>query len=250
MVGVEALTTAQWKQLAKALAHQAPRLRLCFEGTQLQKPVLDFVCPFCQIIELKELKPWEQKQAAVQDCIRLFQVHGKQISPQLAQKFVEYIERIGGGLELEVDKWVNYLGERCEVQVVDIEAWDVAPATHTLWDLFDSLCERRTQDAVQYLHFLIEREVAPQAILSSLRTQTQQHLKMMELIPQGAALVQKAFPYLKGALYERKVRLYRSGGGVRLTALLESLFTAECSLRSNPIYPAYPLERFIFESDR
>ncbi len=249
ITGVEGLTAEQWTQLNKSLSCKAPRLTICLEGSQVSSAFLDRVRPTCEVMELKELKPGELKHAHIQECIRLFHAQEKKITPKQAQKFVEWVDRIGGGLAVEVEKWVCYLGDRVEVTDSDLDVWIHHAPTHTLWDLFDAICERRVADALQHIDSLSRAEVAPQAIIASLRTQTQQHLKIMALIPEGPAAVQKAFPYLKGHLYDRKVRLLQKDGLNRLTALLGPLFVAESRLREVSVYPEYPLERFIFESD-
>lgn len=81
---------------------------------------------------------------------------GKQISPDA----LRVLQNCGGpnlrDLANEIDKLLIYMNDRKRIEKEDVEAVVGATKAHSVFDLAESVAEKRLDDSLQILHFLLE----------------------------------------------------------------------------------------------
>lgn len=117
-----------------------------------------------------EFRPRTDKQA--QDWIQQWvRREGKSISAEAARELIDRVGTKEGDLLGEIRKLTAYTGGRTAIGVDDVEEVAAGARPRKIFDFTDALAERRTSDALQILHQLLEDGTAPLAMLGMMSRQ-------------------------------------------------------------------------------
>jgi DNA polymerase-3 subunit delta len=117
-----------------------------------------------------EFRPRTDKQA--QDWIQQWvRREGKSISAHAARDLIDRVGTKEGDLLGEMRKLMAYTGGRTAIDVEDVEEVAAGARPRKIFDFTDALAERRTSDALQILHQLLEDGTAPLAMLGMMSRQ-------------------------------------------------------------------------------
>lgn len=194
-----------------------------------------------RVIRLKEEKPWEKEKRLVQWVMEEAAASGVAIAIGPAQALVKSVEP--AYLTQELEKLICYVGEKREITLEAIHAVCTPIHHETLWQLGEAIFARQSSVAIRIGKTLLEEGMALFPLLAHVRTQFHTTLKIFSLYQhEGKAAVAQAFPYLKGALLDKKIAAANQYEKTRLEQGIVHLFETELKAKNSAIKPALLLE--------
>ena len=175
------------------------------------------------------------------------QAKGKTISFPLAKRLVHGLEDVSY-LSTECDKLLSFVGERKAITEKDVEAICSLVEPESIWQLGEAIFKGDLAKALSAMHFLLDGELTPFALLASLRHQLQTGCRIAELlaakVPQSQIAAQ--FPQLVGRLLDNQCRLANEYGVHAFHKALHKVIELEFDLKDRSIDPKRLVERVIF----
>ena len=121
-----------------------------------------------------------------------------------------------------------------------------SPIYHeTLWQLGDAIFARETSRAIEIGTSLLEEGMAFIALLASLRAQHSTGRGILEAAEKGE--LGERYPYLKGQLLDKKVKIFKKIGISRLSKAMLLIFETEIKAKSSHIDPKLLLEILLIQ---
>lgn len=191
-----------------------------------------------KVLRFKEEKAWEKEKRLGCWLVQEAQREGVRLSLQVATGLVQGSEP--QMLRSELDKLICFVGERKEITQQDI-ALISTPAPHqTVWQLGDALFDCNTSGALTSGKILMEEGMAIFPLLASVRSQCATGIGILEAAEVGE--VSQKYPYLKGQMLEKKLRILKKYGKERLQKAMVLIFETEIKAKNSAIGPALLLE--------
>ncbi|MBS0624067.1 MAG: hypothetical protein JSS62_05530 [Verrucomicrobia bacterium] len=246
---IESLKDDALSQLNQALRFLDPKLFVCLEASSLKGKFIQEFQVTGVVYQPAAEKPWEAEKRLSEELCEYSARQAVVLPLEVAKALVAAVGAQRQLLIQEVEKLICYVGERKEIKQEDLRAISLVLPQKTLWQLTDALFADQTQQAWHILCELLQEQIAPLAIVSSLRTQTQTALHILQLDEEkGAEAVRSHYPYLKGGLFDKKMALLRRYTKKRFMLLLHRLFEAECAMKDNIFDMNWPLEKIILQT--
>jgi len=246
---IDQLKPEQVKELQDALQDLDADLYVCLEGTTFKGALLKDITERGAVYQPMATKPWEQEKKLTEDLCEQAAHEGVVLSADVAKALVARIGPQRAILHQELQKLICYVGDRCEINLADVQAVGSSFPQQTLWQLGDALFLGDVRSAWEALQGLLQGQMVPLAILSALRTQVETGLKILHLSEEGGAeAVRAQFPYLKGGLYDKKLGILKRCGKRKMQTLLKTFFEVECQMKDGVQDLAWPLERVVLEA--
>ncbi len=137
-------------------------------------------------------------------------------------------------LQNELEKLICYVGKRRKITAEDISKISCKKHLETLWKLGDAIFSLDNATAWRVGRSLMEEGMVFFPLLASMRTQIRTGLEILsQHLQGGGSAVTKAFPYLKGWLLEKKLKMLRRYGKERLQRALIVLFETEIQAKNS-----------------
>ncbi|MCH9609033.1 MAG: hypothetical protein S4CHLAM45_09180 [Chlamydiales bacterium] len=243
---VEKLKKEEIKKILSYLKQPNERVALCLTATNSTDSLIKAIDKVGVVFQLPKEKPWEKERRIAESLSRTASLSGVVFPTSVAIDFVKAFGTDKTLLCQELEKIICYVGEKKEVTHRAIQAVSIPLPQQTIWQLSDAIFALDFKEAHSAMRGLLEEGLTIFPILGSLRTQGETALKTLTLLEkEGPGGVQKAFPYLKGKLLERKLMSCRRFGRKRLINFRKLLFLAEVEARNTQHSPTFILEKFI-----
>lgn len=190
---------------------------------------------------LKEEKPWEKEKRLVDWLIHVAAESGVTLGPQPAQMLLKSVA--ADQLSQELEKLICYVGERKKITVEDIKAVCCAVSHETLWQLGDAIFQLQTAKSQEIAKELLAEESSFFPLIAHLKSQIQTSLKILTTFQEkGKEGIAQAFPYLKGGMLDKKLKLCQNYGRERFEKALIELFETELKAKNSSVDPELLLE--------
>lgn len=183
------------------------------------------------VLTLLEEKIWDKKARLVHETIRYLKEHGIAIEAKLSAQFIESQGMDQSTIRQELDKLICFMGEKNQVSQEDLIALAPVATPHTVWNLVDAIFQRNSAGALSIgTQLLIDDSLF--SLLAILRGQMKNGIEILSLYKeQGKEGVTKRYPYLKGALLEKKLALLEGYGLDSFAATPSIFYDSELQLR-------------------
>jgi len=182
-----------------------------------------------KVQRFKEEKPWEKEKRLAEWLMQEAKLSGVKIDSSVASQFVKSAS--ADILQSELDKLICFVGEKKEITLQDIALLSTPVFHETLWQLGDAIFTLETIQAVSIGKSLLDEGMAIFPILASLRSQCTTGLGILEAARQGD-VVQK-YPYLKGQLLEKKLKILNKYTAERLKKAWLLIFGTEVKTKNS-----------------
>lgn len=137
-------------------------------------------------------------------------------------------------LKNELEKLICFVGKRSKITTEDIAKICFEKYQETLWKLGDAIFSLDNAAACRVGQGLMEEGMEFFPLLSSLRTQIRTGLAILSLSFQGGeAAITASFPYLKGWILEKKLKMLHHYSKKRLHRALVCLFETELQAKNS-----------------
>ena len=191
-----------------------------------------------KVLRFKEEKAWEKEKRLADWLVQEAKRDGVHLSLQTAMGLVQSSE--AQMLRSELDKLICFAFQRKEITQQDI-ALISTPAPHqTIWQLGDALFACDVASALTSGKILMEGGMAIFPLLASLRSQCATGIGILEAAEVGQ--VSQKYPYLKGQMLEKKLKILKKYSKERLQKAMVLIFETEVKAKNSAIDPALLLE--------
>lgn len=166
------------------------------------------------ILEIPESKPWEREKILAEWVNSRLNQLGKRIQPDACQLLVKQVEGQLALLHNELEKLLCYIGDRNEIVMQDVRAICTHNNVETVWQLGEAIFRRDVAAALRITKALLLEENSLIGFLRQLRGQFQTEFQICSILASGghSQEVMQLFPYMKGAILERHMRLAQEYG--------------------------------------
>ncbi|HSW28660.1 MAG TPA: DNA polymerase III subunit delta [Longimicrobiales bacterium] len=147
-----------------------------------------------------------------------------------------------GVLAQELEKLVQYVGDRKRIGLTDAEAAGTRLPRQDRWRWFDLVGEARLDDALDSLGTLLGQGETGVALVAGLTTQ---FLRMGIVAEQGPAALEAILPQKQGFLAKRLVAQARNWRPAEIDAALAGLLRADRLLKASPVSQEHFLEEWL-----
>jgi len=199
------------------------------------------------LLEIAEEKPWEKEKSAVEWVLTKVNALGKKIHPAIAQALIKQVGTDYALLHQEIEKINCYIGERNEIALQDINAVSVHVNSENAWQLGEAIFQRDVQAGLRISKALLSEGQSFLTLLRQVRTQLQTDFQVCAVLSQGggAEQVTQLFPYMKGFILERHMRMAQSYGLERFKKGLQKVDEIELLAKSSGADPELLAEMLI-----
>lgn len=184
-----------------------------------------------KVRRFREEKPWEKEKRLAEWLVHEAKGEGVKLSLQAATALAKGVDH--QMLNSEIEKLICYVGEKKEITLDAIRAVSIPIHHETLWQLGDAIFARQTASALTIGKILLQEGMTIFPLLANLRSQFQTGIEIVQ---------DRAPPYLKGRLLEKKQGILKNYGMQRLQQGLLLLFETEIQAKSSTIEPSLLLE--------
>ncbi len=243
----DALPAASLEDLARYIENPSPSTCLVFLGEKIDQRK-KFFAEFKKRGELVECKRLYENQLGAFIKAEAA-ARGKRIESAAAEMLVYLVGNNLQELVSEVEKAVLYVGGRDTVTAPDIREIASDTRVNSVFELADSLGEKKIDRALRSLDTLIEGGEAPLLVLAMITRHYRQLWKVRELLDRKVPTrdIGKAAginPYfLQGIIPQ--ARNYEPG---ELRRLFEKIFQADLALKTGRVKPRIVLERLLMDA--
>ncbi len=133
---------------------------------------------------LCELKHPEHRELSVW-AARYLAAAGKKITASTMDRFLEYAGDDMENLRNELEKLINYVGDRDVVDARDVDTITTVTVTNRIFDMVRAITSRRTGEALRLYQDLLQLREPPMRILFLIAKQYNQMLQVRELVNAG-----------------------------------------------------------------
>lgn len=198
------------------------------------------------VLQLEEEKPWVRRKR-VEEALK---IHCKECGITISSKNLQWlIDALGTDIELliqEIEKTLCYCLPRKEIELQDMQAVIVPQSQATLWDLGEAIFLKNSALALQKGKGLLESGLSFFTLLAHLRTQYRNLLNMSILFKdEGVLGLQKGYPYLRGAILDKKIAEIRKNSLEGLTRGLYLIFQKEIEAKNSTLEADQLLETLL-----
>lgn len=246
-------------------AQQLPKTALASIDRYLQKPRPDFTLlllstesfgdlAFKKLISEKgvvftllEEKPWDKKARLVYESNSYLEKAGVGVETKVLQELVESFLHDQMALRNELDKWIAYLSKGQKLSKKEAEKLTVFSKHETIWMVGEAIFKREREQAYRLSSEIYDTS-SFFAFLGGIRSQIQTAIEVLQILHhEGKALITKKFPYLQGALLDKKIALYQNYGLNALYAAKVAIYDTELKAKQVPHQENQFLERLIIQ---
>jgi DNA polymerase-3 subunit delta len=189
-----------------------------------------------EVLNLSAEKPWEREKHLIDDLVNQAANEGISIAPDIAKKLIMAVGKEQAQLKNELDKLICFIGGRKQITSVDIDQICHNSPQETLWQLGDALLTNDFKSAYSISRDLIKGGLSFFALLAHLKTQMKTQLEMLFVFNEGGTeAVGSAYPYLKGALLQKKIDLVKRAGKKRLELGYVQLVNTEIEAKNSNV---------------
>lgn len=201
------------------------------------------------VLDVAEEKAWEREKVVAEWLYHEAVKHGKQFPQQLCQLLIKQLGTDQGLLKTELDKLICFVGERQVISQADIAAISSAANLDSGWQLGEAIFRRDTTSALRISKGLLNDGVALIALLRQVRSQFQTEFQVCSILSRGGSVAEVAqeFPYMKGPILDRHVRLSQEYGMVRFKDGLLAIDDAELQAKNGMSDLEFLTERLIIK---
>lgn len=166
------------------------------------------------ILEIPESKPWEREKALLEWVNTQLNPLGKRMHPEACQLLVKQVEGQMALLYNELEKLLCFIGDRNEITIQDVSTICTSNNIETVWQLGEAVFRRDVTSALRISKALLLEENNLIGFLRQLRGQFQTEFQICSLLANGGNTreVMQLFPYMKGAILDRHIRLAQEYG--------------------------------------
>ncbi len=241
--GVDQLTDEEKEALRCYLEKPAPwvELYLTAETLSAQTKISKMIEKKGKVIRFKEEKPWEKEKRLAAWLIEEAKRESVRLAPQTASLMVQSLD--ANCLKSELEKLICFAGQKKEITSEDFSLISTPIHHETLWQLGDALFAGDAARALTISKSLLEEGMALIPLLASLRSQCVTAKGILEAAEKGE--VAEKYPYLKGQLLEKKLKLLKKMGRAHLTRALLLIFETEVQAKNSQSEPELLLELLI-----
>jgi len=168
--------------------------------------------------------------------------HGVAMDVEAAQAVGAAVGVDLGILAQELEKLVQYVGDRKRIALADAEAAGTRLPRQDRWRWFDLVGEARLDDALDSLGTLLGQGETGVALVAGLTTQ---FLRMGIVAEHGGAALEAILPQKQGFLAKRLVAQARHWRPAEIDAALAGLLRADRLLKASPISAEHLLEEWL-----
>lgn len=199
------------------------------------------------VFQLVAEKPWEKEKRLIEWLTSLTAKEGVTLAPPAAKKLLLFVGQQEELLFQELQKLICFAAEKKKISPEDVDILVFNNSPVTLWQLGEAIFRLDLQNAILMGRTLLE-ETSLLPLIIHLRSQVQTALEMTSHLEQGgqSALV-KAFPYLKGAILEKKISSLRYYGPMRLRHAFLALVEGELRAKNSNTNPELLLELLLYQ---
>ncbi len=238
--GVDLLSEEGREAVRRYLEKPTPWVSLYLTAETLtpQSKIAKLIEKAGKVLRLKEEKAWEKEKRLAGWLVGEAKREGVRLSLQAATGLVQGSDP--QMLRSELDKLICFVAERKEITQEDISLI-ATPAPHqTIWQLGDALFACDTARALTSGKILIEEGMAIFPLLASVRSQCATGIGILDAAERGE--VSQKYPYLKGQMLEKKLRVLKNYGKERLQKAMVLVFETEVKAKNSATDPALLLE--------
>lgn len=238
---IDQLKSEDLKVLEAYIEHPNSWISLFFTAAAVSPKFVKAIEKQGSHLLLKEEKPWEKEKRLSDWLMHVAAESGVALSSQAAQMLLKSVA--SDQLSQELEKLICYVGERKKIGVEDIKAVCCAVSHETLWQLGDAIFQFQTARSQEIAKELLEEESSFFPMIANLKGQFQTSLKILTTFQEkGKEGIAQAFPYLKGALLDKKLKICQSYGRERFEKGLLELFETELKAKNSSVNPELLLE--------
>ena len=191
-----------------------------------------------EVLRFKEEKAWEKEKRLSEWLVQEAKREGVRLSLQVATGLVQSSDP--QMLRPELDKLICFVGERKEITQTDISLISTPAPHQTVWQLGDALFACDTVAALTSGKILMEEGMTIFPLLASVRSQCATGIGILEAAEMGE--VSQKYPYLKGQMLEKKLKVLKKYGKERLQKAMVLVFETEVKAKNSVTDPALLLE--------
>jgi DNA polymerase III subunit delta len=194
-----------------------------------------------KILRFAEEKPWEKEKRLAAWLMQEAEREGVRLALAPALRLIQSTD--SRMLRSELDKLICFVANSKQITVEDI-ALISTPAHHeTLWQLGDALFACDVTQALSTAKGLLDEGMTIFPLLANLRTQCTTGVGILKAAQQGE--VAQKYPYLKGALLEKKLKILKKYSAECLEQAILLIFETEIKAKNSGPDPMLLLEVLI-----
>ncbi|MFN0065953.1 MAG: DNA polymerase III subunit delta [Chlamydiales bacterium] len=245
---VNCLTPNQQAVLIDAVERPCSGVSLFMIGEKLtpQHKLFKVVNARGVVLKLAEKKAWEKEQELSSWMSASAKNKGVLLRPDVA---TTWIKNFGGNKELlaqELEKMLCYVGYQGEITLAMVQQLSITLPHITLWQLSDAVFSLSVKQGIQVTQLLLEEGCSLFQIFAHLRAQFDVSLSILNIYKnRGASAVRDSYPYLKGAMLDKKISLLINFGITRIKKGIALLFETELQAKNQSLSHELLFEMFL-----
>jgi DNA polymerase-3 subunit delta len=203
-------------ELSRYVKRPNPQAILLMEGSSLSgtTALAKAVEKEGLLLKIPELRPWEAERS-VEDWMQAYVARSQhKLEPAASKVLAKQLGTDKTLLASEIDKLLSYVGERKGITVDDVTAVCCCVPLDTVWQLGEAVLGRQVHQALKITRQQLLGGVQFLGLLWQLRAQLNTAYQVAAILalgggPQG---VSAQFPYMRGKILERNMRLAQAYG--------------------------------------
>lgn len=201
------------------------------------------------ILDIAEEKPWEKEKLLAEWLYTMAAQQGKKMDLATCQVFLKQLGTDQTLLHQELEKLICYVGERKEITSQDISAICSSINIENGWQLGESIFRKDPGTALRISKALLSEGLVLIALLRQIRAQFQTEYQVCSILSNGGGSndVAQQFPYMKGHILERHVKLAQSYGMSNFKKGILKIDETELQAKNSGINPDLLAERLIIQ---
>lgn len=201
------------------------------------------------VVDIPEEKPWEKEKSMVDWLQGEAVKQGKQLPQQAAQILVKQLGTDQLLLSNELNKLICYVGVKTAISDKDIAAICSVVGNETGWQLGEAIFRKDPAASLRISKSLLADGLAVIALLRQIRSQFQTQYQIGCILAGGGtpADVAGEYPYMKGQILERNVRVAQTYGMEKFKLGILAIDEAELQAKNSMTDPEFLVERLIIK---
>lgn len=187
------------------------------------------------VLEFADEKPWEKEKTMTEWLVAKTASHNKRIDPQVCQHLIKQLGTDPALLHHELEKLLCYVDTRPTITIQDIAAICTSINSDTGWQLGEAIFRRDAATALRISKALIAEGTAFIALARQIRHQFQTQYQICTLLASGGTAndVSQQFPYMRGAILDRNIKLSQEYGLHRFKKGMQTIDQTELMAKSS-----------------
>jgi len=201
------------------------------------------------VFDVADEKPWEKEKNVVDWLCSESGKMGKKMPSHLCLFLVKQLGTDQHLLLSELHKLICYVGDRPIITENDISAICSVVNLDNAWQLGEAIFRRDATTALRIGKGLLDDGAVLIVLLRQIRSQFQTEFQVCSIMTNGGtpADVAAEYPYMKGAILDRHVRLSQEYGMPRLKSGLLAIDETELQSKNSMVDPDFLAERLIIK---